>query len=352
MAYFFESGAKIDWSTLRPGELSVLAGRPRPRFDTRRMPIAIGTVLAARYHLVRAARETGLGVLYEAIEIASGRRVMVHCVDVQSNPSTDMFQRHARALVETHAAHLCTTLFVGTDDGGRPFLVSPKLEGETLADRVRDEHGIAAPALVAIMTQLLDALEAAHAASLVHGNVKPENVLLVTRRREAPRIQLLGLGAAAIARGPDGSLSTGTPPYLAPEHLAGAPADRRVDVWGAGLVLHEMLLGTRAFDGQTIEEVALAIVRGTARRASVSKRRPGAAWAEPILARALAPSPRDRYPSAAAMRDAMTSAWEAHLRRMRRVSVPCFSEVCDDAEGTTDLHVFVEFVEASPPSSG
>src|SRR5439155_9871171 len=107
MAYFFESGKKIDWCTLRPGEMPALAATPhRPRLDTRRLPQGTGTVLDDRYHLLRADRETGLGILYEAIEIASGRRVMVHCLDVQSNPSSDAFRRHARALLETRSPHL------------------------------------------------------------------------------------------------------------------------------------------------------------------------------------------------------------------------------------------------------
>lgn len=140
---------------------------------------------------------------------------------------------------------------------GRLFLVMAFYEGPTLAKRI-DQGKIAVNEAVAIALQLLQGLAEAHNRGIVHGDLKPENLIF----NALGVLKILDFGMAKFYGSPDlspGSIP-GTVAYFSPERAAGAPADRRSDLWSAGVILYEMLKGRRLFKGTDANAIMASIL--------------------------------------------------------------------------------------------
>jgi serine/threonine-protein kinase len=337
VALFF-LGPPKEWQTLRPGEVSSPSGSPRRGRTARLAPRIVGRVLGGRFFVLGVTGSTGLGALYDAVELSTRSRVVVQVYDVPFEGDDAELARRAAPLLAARHAHVVTTHFVGRDRRGRPIVVSDRVEGESLRARLDDVQRLDLVEVVEVARQLLEGLGALHARGLVHGNLKPENVLFTTRRRARPEIRVVGHGATALLAKPGGVGSAlGTPPYLAPEQFEGADLDARVDVWAAALVLYEMLAGERAYDGATIDDVARAITLGPP--PTPSARRQAAAWADAPLLRALAQKREARYGSIAELAGGLEAAW---ARAPASQVLPKLVDPADLAERTTDLDVHVE----------
>ena len=162
--------------------------------------------------------------------------------------------------------------------------------------------GVEPAQAAALMSQLLAALEAAHASGLVHRDVKPENVLLTA----TGEVKVADFGIARMAEGAATSSDmVGTASYAAPEQIRGEAVDGRADLYAAGCVLYELLCGAPPSRGQCRPRPARAPdVPGAAPVGQV----PEAAPLDAVVAMATDPDPAARYPSAAAMRTALAEA--------------------------------------------
>jgi Serine/threonine protein kinase len=214
------------------------------------------------------------------------------------------FRREAVAAAAVAHPNIVATYDTGEDDGVA-YIVMELVEGATLRQAI-DLHGALPPARAAdIAAQVADALAAAHARGLVHRDVKPSNVLVQLDGRV--KVTDFGIAKAADQAAEDltrtGSV-LGTARYLAPEQLEGQPVDERADVYSLGLVLFEMLTGRAPFGADT--EIATAVARLTTPSPRVAESRPDIApGLAHVVDRALARNPDDRWPNAAAMRDAL-----------------------------------------------
>jgi serine/threonine protein kinase/tetratricopeptide (TPR) repeat protein len=275
----------------------------------------------------------GMGVVFRAEDTRLGRMVALKFLadDAPTDAmAIERFRREARAASALNHPHICTIYDIG-DVGGRPFIVMEMLEGETLRHLMAD--GPLDPAQVLDLgTQIAEALDAAHAKNIVHRDIKPANIF-VTRQGQA---KVLDFGLAKLAGPrqhlgeslalsmqvtggvplvPDNLTSPGTAlgtiAYMSPEQARGQELDPRSDLFSFGVVLYEMATGQQPFAGQTSALVFDAILNRTPPPAGrVNPKVPGD-LAQAIV-RLLAKDPRDRYPSAAALRD--------DLRRLRRES--------------------------------
>jgi eukaryotic-like serine/threonine-protein kinase len=230
------------------------------------MALKPGTVLGP-YEVQGLLGAGGMGEVYAARDPRLRRSVAIKVLPVGTADTMAVarLQREAHAVAALDHPNICSIFDIGEHDGS-PFLVMEKLEGETLAARLK--RGPLAPAAVTeIGAALADALDAAHRTGVVHRDIKPANIFLT--HRGAPKVLDFGLAKAAVSSeatttfgdpqtGP--GATAGTVLYMAPEQLRGEELDGRADIFSLGLVLYEMVTGQRAFSGATTATVATAIL--------------------------------------------------------------------------------------------
>lgn len=269
-------------------------------------------LLGGRYRLEERLAIGGMGDVWRAHDEHMGRPVAVKLIrdDLASDPAAvERLRREARTAASLAHPNVATVLDIvnGPGDGDPPAIVMELVEGETLAERL-DRQGALDPAeAVAVADGLLAALEAAHAAGVVHRDVKPANVLI----SHDGTVKVTDFGVARSsdegARLTDTGMVVGTAHYLAPEQLRDEPTTAATDQYATGLVLYEALTGHRAFEAET--PAAAALARLHVDPPPVRQRR--ADIPEPlgfVVSRALGREPRDRFASVAHMRAALHAA--------------------------------------------
>lgn len=245
-----------------------------------------------------------MGEVYRAWDPRLEREVALKILRQRSESDPDRLQRfiaEARAASALNHPNIIA-VFDAAVDGATPYIVSELVEGESLRDQL--QRGPMPPKRVLdLASQIADGLAEAHAAGIVHRDVKPENIM-ITR---AGRVKILdfGLAGAGAASGPPAAvpgddtvtepgLLPGTVPYMSPEQARGGTTDFRTDQFSFGLVLYEMVAGRRAFlrenPGETLEAIAN---EEPPPLASVAPQVPlMLRW---IVERCLAKNPNDRY---------------------------------------------------------
>ena len=242
------------------------AGSVSEAIAQRMAPADPSQLAGTPYRLGRKIGEGASGVVYEAEHVELGRRVAVKVLGIEhasAQDSLERFRREARSVAKLSHPNLVQLYDLGKSLDGRVYLAMDLCEGETLDARLRS-GAMGWREAVGIAIETAGALEAAHAAGLVHRDLKPQNLMLArspTARRAPPVVKLLDFGLAtaltegdarptsAKERALHGFAVFGTPEYMAPEQVSGEAVDGRADVYALGCVLYEMLTGERAFDG-------------------------------------------------------------------------------------------------------
>jgi len=301
-------------------------------FPTRRSTtFAAGDVIAGRYRVVRFVAQGGMGEVYEADDLELGGKLALKTVKPEiaaQAGAIDRFKREiAMARKVTHPS-VCRIFDLGrhrSADGIEvTFLTMEMLTGVTLSDRIRARGRLGPAEVLPLATQMGKALDAAHAAGVVHRDFKCSNVMLVsTSTGERAVVTDLGL-ARAIAPDHETAALTGTgdvvgsPAYMAPEQVAGEDIGPAADVYAFGIVLFEMVTGRWPFVGDT--PLSTAAKRLTERPPSPRTIVPDldGRFTDTIL-RCLERRPPDRFPTAGEAARAL--AGEAPAARPRPVWV-------------------------------
>jgi len=255
-----------------------------------------GTVVAGRYRIGAHLGRGGVGDVWRALDLKLQVDLALKAIrpDHLGHPrSAELLRREIRAARRVGSPHVCR-IFDLVDAPPHELLSMEFVDGETLRDRLRERSPLPTAEARDILGQLLVGLDAIHDVGLLHLDLKPENVM-ITR---VGRVVIMDLGLACPPLEP-GSRS-GTPPYMAPEHLLGQPLDARTDLFAVGIVLAEMVATDGVRDGARQRSV-----RAVVRRAPESVAE--APW-DRLLARAAAPDPHDRFPSASAFIQALDLA--------------------------------------------
>ncbi|MBX3471399.1 MAG: serine/threonine protein kinase, partial [Planctomycetes bacterium] len=204
------------------------------------------------YDLVRVLARGGMGVVHEAVERATGRRVALKRILGAVDPDAQArFLAEGRALARLSHPGIVAVHTLGQARGG-PYLVMDLVEGESLQRRLERDGPLPAGAAAALCRALTAALAHAHARGVLHRDLKPANVLLDPGG--APRLIDFGLARLQTDGGSLAHLTRtgellGTPAFMAPEQADGRPVDARTDVYGLGATLFALLTGRAPFEG-------------------------------------------------------------------------------------------------------
>ncbi len=227
------------------------------------------------YRLVEKLGEGGMGVVWKATDSSLDRPVALKALPPAFSADTERlarFEREARLLASLNHPNIATVYSVHQLEGVR-YLSMELVPGEDLSQRIARGAVPVAEALE-LARQIALALEAAHESGVVHRDLKPANI----RITPDGRVKVLDIGLAnaletdvrssSLSASPTYALSAmtsgmiiGTAAYMSPEQARGQGADRRADIWSFGVVLYEMLTGTRAFDGETVSDTLAAVLR-------------------------------------------------------------------------------------------
>jgi serine/threonine protein kinase len=253
-----------------------------------------------RYELLERLGRGGMGEVYRAHDTAHDRTVAVKRLlpeYVADQQFRARFYRECHAAARLNDPHVIPIHDFGEIDG-RLYLDMRLVEGRDLADLLRESGPLSPDQAVDVATQVASALDAAHAAGLIHRDVKPSNVL-VDRSGPTPHCYLVDFGVAGLVGArTTGSLTrtgmiAGTLDYIAPERLESRHVDARADVYSLACLLHEALTGAPPFDCDTVAALCYAHLLQEPPRASATNPAVPAAL-DAVIARGMAKDPQER----------------------------------------------------------
>ena len=255
----------------------------------------IDRVLDGRYHVLSRLADGGMASVYVALDQRLDREVALKVMraDLASDESfVSRFHREARSAAKLSHPNVVAVYDQGEDDGN-VFLAMELVNGLTLRQVMQSEGPLTPRAALDILDPVLQALGAAHSAGLIHRDVKPENVIL----RDDGTVKVADFGLARAIATSTSTAQTGvllgTVAYLSPEQVERGIADARSDVYAAGLLLFEMLTGSKAFIGDSAIHVAYQHVHSEVPMAS-SRVHTVPAVLDQLIARASARDPDNR----------------------------------------------------------
>jgi len=275
----------------------------------------------SHYRILSKLGGGGMGVVYEAEDVRLGRHVALKFVPdsfLGDRKALDRFEREARAASRLNHPNVCTIHEID-DNGGHPFIVMEKLEGESLKQRI---HGkpVALDELLDIAVQVAEALEAFHAKGIIHRDIKPANLFLTS----TGQVKILDFGLAKLSRDEGVAASDDTPyedsltavgvvpgtaVYMSPEQARSEELDPRTDLFSFGVVLYEMATGKKPFQGANVVTTLDAMLhQKPASPRSINPALPAAL--EGIIGKAMEKDRDKRYTGATPMK--------TDLQRMKR----------------------------------
>ncbi len=226
--------------------------------DTERDPL-VGQVLAGRYRIDRLLGMGGMGAVYRAEHIHMRKAVALKVLHREMTAMTEVvarFEREAVAAARIEHPNVATATDFGRLDDGAFYLVLEFVEGRSLTTAIEQAKTFPPQRAVHVARQIAEALAAAHAAGVVHRDLKPDNVMLVEREGDKDFAKVLDFGIAKVhsdepsedqpALTQAGSVF-GTPSYMSPEQAKGEHVDARSDLYTLGMIMYEMLSGETAF---------------------------------------------------------------------------------------------------------
>lgn len=280
----------------------------------------VGRILAEKYLVVKSVGSGGMGTVYLAKHELMNRRVaikMLRAQYVQDEGSVKRFQLEARALGKLEHNHIINTHDHGYTVHGQPYIVMEFLQGRSLAEEVKEHKGLPVGRTIDIFDQVCDALDYAHKKGVLHRDLKPGNIMLLTDKEKADYVKVVDFGVAKLmdVSGEEAQSLTqqgevcGSPVYMSPEQCLGQDLDRRADVYSMGVVIFETLTGKLPLLGKNMMETMGKHIHEEP--PSFQQVRPDLyipERLEKVVRKALSKKPEDRHQTMAQLREDLLAA--------------------------------------------
>lgn len=264
-------------------------------------------IFGGRYRLDAILAEGGFAQVWKGTDLELKRVVAIKIPKPSRLESAESFIAEAQRVARLKHPGVVPVFDVGRD-GAVCFIVSEFVEGGSLKSILATSRP-AENAAIQWVCEIAEALHHAHEQGVIHRDVKPANILIDRHGRAM-------LADFGIAQSPlKAAKSVGTVRYMSPEQLAGAPSDKRADVFSLGVVLHEVLTGSLPYPGSPSSSIPVAVERGLPKAVAAGVSRPLRA----VIAKALQHDPGERYQSAADLGAAVRSAMRRQKDRRRLV---------------------------------
>lgn len=322
-------------STMELGESDIveLEGRGGNRWDEKPDAASlaeaagtwVGRVIAQRYRVESLIGVGGMGAVFRVKHLVLGKTFALKVLHSHYTRDADViarFMREARAASQTGHPHIIDVLDVGTNDEGDVYFVMELLEGQNLGEAIKREGPLAVRRAVHIARQVCQALSAAHAAGIIHRDLKSENIILTPRGKDPDFVKVLDFGICKQMDGESGTTSPGlimgSPDYMAPEQGAGLDATIASDIYALGCILFEMLTGRMPFQGRNAVDVLMQ--KGAREADTVTVYRPEVPTpVASAIGRCLKRQPGDRPPSMRSLEYELTRAIDGRASAVANV---------------------------------
>jgi serine/threonine-protein kinase len=272
-------------------------------------------VQVGRYEILEIIGTGAHGRVARAHDPMIGRLVAVKLLpkELAHGAARQRFLQEARVVGQISHPSIITLHDMGIDEASQtPYLVMEFLEGQPL-DRILDKGSIPFTRACAWAGQVASALGVAHRKGVIHGDVKPANMLVTNDGR----VKLMDFGMARLASHDTGATPLlGTPAYWCPEQIMGKPQDARSDLFSLGVVLYEMVTGKRPFDADSLQGICSRVLSSTPLPPSHANSSLPATF-DDLVARCLAKDPAARCASADALAEELFP-----LARRKPISAP------------------------------
>jgi eukaryotic-like serine/threonine-protein kinase len=281
-----------------------------------------------KYILEREIGRGGMGVIWEALDQQLKRKVALKIMTADPRHRASAlrrFEREAMAVAQLSSANVVQIFDYGIE-AGSPYIAMERLFGEGLDERLRRARRLSIPNAIAIFKQAARALEDAHAAGIVHRDIKPGNVFLASSGADEI-VKILDFGIVSMlaeprdtARITNADTLVGTPSYMSPEQVRNGRIDPRSDLWSLAVVMFEALTGERPFHGESLGDLILKIcIDPNPAATSVAPDLPPEVDA--FFDRALAKNPAQRFATAREMMAAFSMLGEPGRKRTAKILV-------------------------------
>ncbi len=228
---------------------------------------SVGEIVADRYRIVRGLGRGGSSEVFEAEHVELGRRHAIKFLRRHRTTSAlARFKQEAKLLATLSHPHIAALFDIGLYREVAPYIVLEYADGRTLRAELREKKKLEVPQALAILEQLCSAVAHAHSHGVVHRDLKPENIVLCEEHRGKTRVSVLDFGIARVTAGDGPKLTPtgaqlGTPHYMAPEQARGdGQVGPLVDVYALGVILYEMLSGSRPHPGESYYAVVFHLL--------------------------------------------------------------------------------------------
>tara|TARA_B100000609_G_scaffold185468_1_gene169451 strand:+ start:16540 stop:18246 length:1707 start_codon:yes stop_codon:yes gene_type:complete len=287
----------------------------------------LGQVVNGRFVIKDLLGEGGMGKVYLAEQKGLERPValkLLHAHIAQDEIRRERFHREAKAM--TRFSHPgATAVYDFGEWEGQFYIAMEFLQGRPLSDLVPSQCPLPVHQIVDVLSQVCDALGAAHKAGMIHRDLKPENVMLLKGENDSTQIKLVDFGLALLAEGEGQQRLTqegmlvGTPAYVSPEQAQGHACDARADIYALGVMLYEMLCGMLPFLGDNMMSLMLQHMFAPAQ--PPSEKKPDLEihpTLEALAMQCLAKAPDERPPTCEAFRQILVQALDGETQVSER----------------------------------